>query len=458
MVEHNEEGAFGVVLNRPSETTVAEVVPALSDLRRRRGAGADRRAGRHRLRGRSLGEFDDPEASAEAGRRRPRRDRSRRPRRGAARARVYAGHSGWGPGQLEDELERDAWIVEPASPEDPFRDDDIWSMALRAPRRRVRAAGDDARRPVDELAPAAGIGAGTHSAGSLTGSSPPNSAATRIACSCRRAPLDQRPQLREVEQHRGSWCDLEVGGVQLLAVRRPGGDQLVDVVELGGQRGEVGASRGLAAALEAHVELRATGQKSHRGDAGSRHPGSPRERRAQLARRWSPPSGRSGAAPAGRRCSPQRSASSTATRCSGSAGNSGGSGAQLLERPGDLERALHPAAVDLHRRHRPAAEAVAPAAAPAASRAGCRRSRLDALVAEHQPGCPRRVGDRDRVERRLHRLPPYRGQAVGCASVREPSRHPHPLLRARELAAGPDRAVPPLVRGRRATRCRWPTR
>jgi putative transcriptional regulator len=47
------------------------------------------------------------------------------------RLRVYAGHAGWGPGQLDDELERDAWIVEDASPEDPFRDGDIWSELLR---------------------------------------------------------------------------------------------------------------------------------------------------------------------------------------------------------------------------------------------------------------------------------------------------------------------------------------
>ena len=32
MVEHGEEGAFGVVLNRLSETTVAEAVPALAEL------------------------------------------------------------------------------------------------------------------------------------------------------------------------------------------------------------------------------------------------------------------------------------------------------------------------------------------------------------------------------------------------------------------------------------------
>src|ERR1700704_3233492 len=32
IVEHSEDGALGLVLNRPSETTVAEAVPQLADL------------------------------------------------------------------------------------------------------------------------------------------------------------------------------------------------------------------------------------------------------------------------------------------------------------------------------------------------------------------------------------------------------------------------------------------
>ena len=32
MVEHSDEGAFGLVLNRPSETTVGEASPELAEL------------------------------------------------------------------------------------------------------------------------------------------------------------------------------------------------------------------------------------------------------------------------------------------------------------------------------------------------------------------------------------------------------------------------------------------
>ena len=34
--------------------------------------------------------------------------------------RLYAGYSGWGPGQLEHELAQDAWFVADAEPDDPF--------------------------------------------------------------------------------------------------------------------------------------------------------------------------------------------------------------------------------------------------------------------------------------------------------------------------------------------------
>ena len=49
------------------------------------------------------------------------------------RARVYAGHSGWGPGQLEAELEEDAWIVESPRREELFSEDPetLWAAVLR---------------------------------------------------------------------------------------------------------------------------------------------------------------------------------------------------------------------------------------------------------------------------------------------------------------------------------------
>ena len=128
MVEHTEDGAFGVVLNRASDSTVGEAVPALTDL-----AGPD---GPVHIGGPVatdsvvvLGEFEDPEDSpkvvvGDLGVVDPGEEAAVR------RVRIYAGHAGWGPGQLEGELENEAWLIEPASAEDPFSEDDLWSAAL----------------------------------------------------------------------------------------------------------------------------------------------------------------------------------------------------------------------------------------------------------------------------------------------------------------------------------------
>lgn len=47
-----------------------------------------------------------------------------------SRLRVCAGYAG-GAGQLDAELGQEGWIVEPAHPDDPFRDGDVWSAVLR---------------------------------------------------------------------------------------------------------------------------------------------------------------------------------------------------------------------------------------------------------------------------------------------------------------------------------------
>jgi putative transcriptional regulator len=47
-----------------------------------------------------------------------------------SRLRVFAGYAGWGPGQLDGELEEEAWIVDETHPDDPFGDDDLWARVL----------------------------------------------------------------------------------------------------------------------------------------------------------------------------------------------------------------------------------------------------------------------------------------------------------------------------------------
>ena len=105
VIEHTPEGAMGVVLGRASETRVADAVPALAEL-----PGAEDPV---HVCG-TLGTLD-PDGTNESLR----------------RMRVYAGYAGWGPGQLDGELEAEAWIVVDADAGDPFREGDIWSEALR---------------------------------------------------------------------------------------------------------------------------------------------------------------------------------------------------------------------------------------------------------------------------------------------------------------------------------------
>jgi putative transcriptional regulator len=130
VLEHTAEGAMGVVLGRQSETRVADAVPLLAsyadagELVQIGGPVAPQSVV-------ALGDFDDiddagTQVVGSLGTLDPDSDNA-----SLRRLRVYAGYAGWGPGQLDGELEQDAWLVLPAEPDDPFNDGDIWSEALK---------------------------------------------------------------------------------------------------------------------------------------------------------------------------------------------------------------------------------------------------------------------------------------------------------------------------------------
>ena len=135
VTEHTDDGALGVVLNRPAETTVVEAVPGLSalvpdDALVYVGGPVDQESLL------VLAEFDDPEVAAAIvfddvgfvpG------DADITDTAGALRrARVYAGYAGWSAGQLDAELEAEGWIVEPARHDDVFAEDPhaLWKRVL----------------------------------------------------------------------------------------------------------------------------------------------------------------------------------------------------------------------------------------------------------------------------------------------------------------------------------------
>ena len=141
VVEHNDGGTLGVVLNRPSETAVYNVLPQWSDLASkpktmfvggpvkrdaalcvgllRIGVRPDDIPGLRHIDGRLvMVDLDaDPETIAPH----------------VEGLRIFAGYAGWTIGQLEGEIERDDWIVLSALPSDVLVGPrvDLWGRALR---------------------------------------------------------------------------------------------------------------------------------------------------------------------------------------------------------------------------------------------------------------------------------------------------------------------------------------
>jgi putative transcriptional regulator len=151
IANHDEDGALGIVLNRPSDTEVAEAVPELEDVVDSDEVvyvGGPVQPASIVV----LAEFQNPAEAAYlvTGAIGLVSDRTGLERLGdaTARRRIYAGYAGWGPGQLEAEIEREDWIVEPARPEDVFAPDapDLWGRVLDRKGGQFRLL---ARMPVD---------------------------------------------------------------------------------------------------------------------------------------------------------------------------------------------------------------------------------------------------------------------------------------------------------------------
>jgi putative transcriptional regulator len=132
---HNEDGAMGVVLNRPSEVTVAEAVPQLEPT----VGSLDPVYVGGPVQPSSivfLAEFEDPSPAGllVVGRIGfPAPDTGLEDLSEATlRGRVFAGYAGWGGGQLEAEVAGGDWISETAQPEDVFSEEpeELWSSVL----------------------------------------------------------------------------------------------------------------------------------------------------------------------------------------------------------------------------------------------------------------------------------------------------------------------------------------
>jgi len=148
MIDHDEEGAFGLVVNRPSPFTLGEVVEGLEDTPASSipvyVGGPVQQNALFVLHERSpedeRGDDDEEQpvqGVAFAPATRPLLDWLRSewgglPEDDRPAVRFYVGYSGWASGQLEGELEEDAWVVLRATREIVFHPDprEAWAEAL----------------------------------------------------------------------------------------------------------------------------------------------------------------------------------------------------------------------------------------------------------------------------------------------------------------------------------------
>jgi len=135
VTEHTDEGAAGLVLNRPSFAAVAAAVPQLEDLvddGEQVWVGGPVQPEAVLV----LGEYLDPDDAAvplfgSLGF--PSLEEPQEIVPATTRRRVFAGYAGWGAGQLEAEIANDDWILEPALADDAFTadPDELWGDVLR---------------------------------------------------------------------------------------------------------------------------------------------------------------------------------------------------------------------------------------------------------------------------------------------------------------------------------------
>ena len=136
MLEHDSTSALGLVLNNPTHTDVAEMIPQWAPFTSRPekfflggpvspesviclGSVLGGEADSFRSVVGNVGTIDLNESPEDLGLE-------------IDQIRVFAGYSGWGPRQLESELSMDAWFVVDADVNDVFMSDpdDLWSMVL----------------------------------------------------------------------------------------------------------------------------------------------------------------------------------------------------------------------------------------------------------------------------------------------------------------------------------------
>jgi putative transcriptional regulator len=153
LVQHNDEGALGAILNRPLEMTIQEAWPQVSEMPCN-AEGLMHQGGP--CPGPLMVIHTDPMASQMeiCGGIYFSTDKDSIEQLVAQCAgplKFFVNYAGWGPGQLEGEIDAGGWVATPAAREDIFRnDDDLWTVALRMAGRRARLSGIDPKLIPDD--------------------------------------------------------------------------------------------------------------------------------------------------------------------------------------------------------------------------------------------------------------------------------------------------------------------
>jgi putative transcriptional regulator len=148
VIHHNADGAFGLVVNRPSDVTAGEVIedlegtdlfamtvfvggPVQQEYVFAIHNGIPERYRSEHTEEPGTGLFFEPSFRhvIDYVRSEDYRTLTESSRPGI---RVFAGYSGWGPGQLEGELDQEAWFIHPASGDVVFQaePEEGWKEAL----------------------------------------------------------------------------------------------------------------------------------------------------------------------------------------------------------------------------------------------------------------------------------------------------------------------------------------
>ena len=148
MIQHNDEGALGLVLNRPTDSGIAEVWEMLSEEPCKEGdaiylggpvPGPLIALHDHPDLGDGLGVIDGVYMATE--REQLNRLVNSRPKN----MRLFSGYSGWAGGQLEQEIEMGGWLTATATRTQIFSEDStLWSRVTE--RISLNVLGEDLRR------------------------------------------------------------------------------------------------------------------------------------------------------------------------------------------------------------------------------------------------------------------------------------------------------------------------